>query len=550
MRMGASADVTQFTPAEVDGLIWIPRVDHFAKSLFEFTRGVQEAHRLRDFLKPETGVDLGSTEGIRRAGIDPEAGLVVFSKNGMLHLLFGVEDEDAVVDALQSKFKNLGFSQVVPDGNNPDVYRVADQSGATFAAFNVDKGLLVLVYRGLGTDPVGAAVAVRRRKDGAGFFVSERFKQAREKVGENGVMLYINGARLALNADGTPRLSWLDKIKLPPVIDAFARARISAWLSKVSFGAARITFSSCAALLRGTITANDGAELLPTEWLQPSDTVGPAFGKALPRDTVAMLRLSISVAPLVDIINQISRLGASMKQLGSILGLGGQGVDPIASMLGNQVHPQLADRHLVKDILDHLSGRLSIAVLGLDPDAQINDLMRIQSHPLRWLNAMQLVVALEVNNGPAFWDKWWPKREILRSLGFRVTAQPSGDRKVIQMTRGCGSKKKLCERYAVLLHDNMLMVMSGSESLVRVTEVLDGKASTYHGLTREKLARGVLEHEPMLLGGYFSFDGLLRALRNRNLPGGATRYLAQFYELAITFNTADGNAGAELLLTR
>ena len=200
-------------------------------------------------------------------------------------------------------------------------------------------------------------------------------------------------------------MAWLDKLKLHSVVDAFVRARTGAWLSKVSYGAARITMSSCAASIRGTLTASDGAELLPIDWLHSADSTGPDFGKMLPRDTVAMTRLNISVAPIARMVDQVARLGAGMKQLGNILGLGGKGEDPIATLLGNMVHPQLADRHVVKDLLDHLSGRFSVAIVGLNQEAQFNDVLRIKSHPIRWLNAVQLVAVVELNNTSGFWNK-------------------------------------------------------------------------------------------------------------------------------------------------
>jgi hypothetical protein len=470
----------------------------------------------------------------------------------MLHLLLGVENADTVTEALSNKFNNLGFKlQEVSASSGPNIFKVLSSDGGVHAAYGAQGGLLVLVYRRRGNDPMAAVTAVHGAGDaGSGFFATADFKEVEGKLGKDGALFFARGSRLVLNAQGEPRLGWLNSLGLPDFVDAFVRVRVTDWLQKVKYGAARLSLNSCAASMSVMLQATDGVELLPGNWLLDDAVGGPDFGRMLPRDTVAMARFSVNVAPFIQFVKQMASLGAGVQKLGNLLGLGGKSVDPIAPILGNFIHPLLADRHLVKDVLAHLTGRFAVGVLGMDADAQFVDLLRFRSNPVGWLHTAELVAALELKDAKAFFAKWWAKRSIAASIGFAIAERRGQNWIGVTLERRCRGKGKGCQRINLVLKGDVLLVLTGRSSLDRVAAVLDGKASDYRGLTREKEAIAVLEHAPMFAGAYFSFDGLLRALRNRNLPGGATRYLAQFYELAMTFDTAGPNARAKLLLTR
>jgi len=264
-----------------------------------------------------------------------------------------------------------------------------------------------------------------------------------------------------------------------------------------------------------------------------------------------MTRLGLNIRAANTIIEKLAKLGTGFTQIGQIFGVGGSGVDPVAGFLGAQVHKELSDLHVVNDLLVHFTGHMAVALVGLNLKSQVSDVLKLGSDPLRWLNAVSLVGLFKLAKPRDLLVKWWNKRHLLEAEGYKLKKTEHESWLILNLSRGCSDQpSSRCEQYGLILKDDVLVATTGPESLERVLKVLQGKAADYRGLTREKTALQVLDHEPMVLGTYFSFDGLLRAVRNRNLPGGATRYLAQFYAFPTPLKTAGGSIDAELLLTR
>jgi hypothetical protein len=554
-QLGAAADVQEYTPADIDAMLWLPRVDQAAERLLQFTRGVKETEQLRQFLKPETGIDIADPEGLRRVGVDPEAGLVLFSRNGNLYLLFGVEDDEAFSEALIAKFINNGHTGVEPvesATNDAIIYRVPSKvdSGKTIAAFGASSGLMALVYRGRGEDPLRVIEDILKPAGDQSFFKTVRFREMVKRVGDEGPLLYADGHTFARNKDGKPRTAWLERLPLNPLVRNVIEGRIAGYLSRVAYIAARMDMNSCAANIRTVLRVEEGASLIPKSWMLNEDSPSPSFGDLLPRDAVFMMRVGIQVERISSILLQIGRLGSGLAGLGSALGLGDKGSDPIAALLSKHVHPDLADRHIVRDLANHLTGHIAVAVTSMDPRATMRDIMGVRKHPVAAANALGLVLMMESHNGTKLVDVWWPKRSILERSGYTIERTNLGDSTSIRIERGCSNKKRQCERYGVLQVGKMVMVTTGRDTMRRLREVLLNKTSSLRSRTREAVASSVLEKDNMLAGGYLSFDGLLAAVRNRNVPGGIKRYLSQFYEVAFTLDLTGGDADSQLLITR
>lgn len=555
-RLGMAADVTQFTPADADAVLWIPRADEFTAAMLTFSRGIQEASRLRELLKPETGVDLGDEEGLRKVGVDPEAGLVVFSRHGMTHILFGVEDAKTFLDALQAKFINLGHPParpLPPGGSDVVIHVVTEKEGdeihAAFAAYD---GLLVLVYRGSGTDPAeGVRATLAGTEEVGGFFDSATFEELEDRLGRKGPLLYLSGDRFARGPDGQPRLGFLDGIELPAIAMAVVRGRVAEYLRNIAWAAARVDVTPCAANVQLALEVKGDVTLIPSAWLVPESTNSPDFGRFLPRDSVVVTRLGVNLAGPTAAIRWLLKVAS----FGGVV----DDDDPIAGLLGSVVHKDLSDRHLLTDVVDHLTGHIALAVVGVHRKAKLSDVVNIEDPRLLLGSTLQLVAGFQLQKPKAFWEKWWAKRDVLGEAGFDVVRLVHPEWQILKLERHCKPAPRNpapkgppppCERYGLLLIDDLLLLTTGPDTLERVYEAASGNATNLRGLTREPLAQGVLEHERMLAGGYFSFDGLLKAIRNRNLPGGATRYLAQMYELAFTIDTSGGDVRSQLLLTR
>ncbi|MFT5429696.1 MAG: hypothetical protein ACI9OJ_000368 [Myxococcota bacterium] len=560
IRMGVAADVTRFTPADAEFVFWVPRLDETAESVFSFTRGIQEASRLRELFKAETGVDLGTAKGMREVGIDPEAGLVVFVRNQMVHLLLGVEDAAILSTALDAKFANLGYSapKISALDEESQLHEVMEGSGKTYAAFGAQEGLMVIVYRQNGEDP-SQAVRDVLAYSGASFFDSARFKSAEAELGSTGPLLFAAGETLKGAADA--QIKVLDAFGIPPLVLGLIRPKLETYVSQIDFAAARLDVNSCAAAINATLKLSDEAKLAAPDWKASADLVAPKFGQFLPRDTVLMIRLGFDAAKLSGLVTTLT---SSLANLGNIFGLGGDKFDPLAAVLAGQIHPDLVDRHLMTDVVNHISGHLSVAVLGLGKKAKLNHILK-PKNAIAWLSRVKLAAALQLKDPQVFWDKWWAKREVLGKLGFELERLVHPEWHVLRLTRNCKRKqlkagqkrpktKPICERYGVILQGDTLIWTTGRGTLERIFDTMKGQTGNLAGLTREAAATAVLESGPLVVGGYFSFDGLLKAIANRNLPGGATRYLAQMYEFAFSFDSggATNPAGvqSQLLLTR
>jgi hypothetical protein len=559
-RLGASADVQSYVPADAQAILWIPQIGEFTTQLMSFTRGIQETSLLRDALKPETGVDLGDVEGMRRVGIDPEAGVALVWKEGLAYILLGVEDADALSAGLSAKFKNLGYTvQPPPEDDAGGLYLVYESAGSEHAAFQSRNGLMALTYRVTGDSPSQALSGIFSVSQGS-FFTTERYKRLRERVGDKGLMFYLDtdmsdGPRSELSLRSASSI-------LPPLVGPLVIAHLKKWMAKVQFLAGSITLSSCEALAKLTaVTETSTAPLIPKEWVIQGDGSIPKMAAVLPRDTVLFTRLELNVTPVGALIRSLAGF------TGGLRGLLGK-TDAVASLLGEYVHPDLADRHLIRDVVDQLSGQVGVALLGIDRRAPVNELIDF-SFPQRWLNQAQLVFAVEVRDGAHFWDRWWSKRGLLSALGYSVLERTDIDSSVADnlgaIERMCSRKERRtarrksrtnktllppCERYHVLRRGNMLWITTGAGTIERVLAAIRGDAAPLPGLTREPLATAVFESAHMSLGGYFSFDGLLKSIENRNLPGGATRYLAQMFEFVFRLDVTGPHGDLDLLLTR
>jgi len=549
MQLGVAADVQQYTPPDVDALLWLPRVDRATEDLVQFSRGVTETDGLRTFLKPETGVDIADPEGLRKAGIDPEAGLVLFTRKGNLFLLFGVEDAEKFTDALVAKFQNSGHSGVAPSQEGGALYRVPDpkDDALTVAAFGARDGLMALVYRRAGKDPLQVIDEVLEPLGEGSFFETQRYSEIVTKVGKDGPLIYADGHTFALTADGKPRSQWMKRVQMPAIVRSVITERVNRYLNNVSYLAARVDMNNCTAAVRSVVKVENDTALIPPNWLVSSQLPPPKFGELLPRDTVLMFRTAIRMERLSEIALQLGRMGSG---IGGVFGLGKPSNDPVERFLGEHVHRDLADRHVVKDLTGHMTGHVAIGIVGLDTRVTIRKLTQIHRDPMAALQALNLVLLVEMHHPKKFIDTWWPKKTLLERFGYTVTRTNQGDSVVVQIQRGCKSGKSSCEEYGFLTAGNVVFFTSGRDTATRLQDVLALKASNLNTRTREPLAKNVLEEKNMLTGVYLSFDGLLKAVQKRNVPGGLKRYLSQFFEVAMSVDLNNDGVNGQLLLTR
>lgn len=564
-RMGVAADVTKYTPADADIVLWVPELGQFTDAMVTFSRGVNQATRLRKLLESETGVDLGDEDGLRRVGVDPEAGMVVFIRDGMIHLLLGVEDAETFVAALRSKFVNLGYTSVTatePNGEGVVTHVVGDKATeSAYAAFAARDGLMVLVLRDQGADPrAGLKAVLGGVGQVGGFFDGAHFKAIEAELGKKGPLFYVNGDVFARDSEGKPRIGFLDQLKLPGLVDnIYVRPRFGDYFQRIEWLSARAEVGKCASSMNIALRVRDGVTLVPPSWLRPADESLPAVGSILPRETVLVARVAVNMAEITPILWALDKLLLGVRQTRKLFGSRAEDLPPLGAILGEFVHTDLADRHLVRDVAEHLTGHLAVAIVGIDRDAKLTDVIRPDDAE-EWFSKVKVVLAAQLRDPDVFIEQLWKKKPVLKKLGFKAKQRDFARGRALRIERNCRpfrrptTKKKQkvprCERYGLAVIDDMLLITSGRGTVDRLLEVMDGKAKDLSSQTKEPLAKKVLESGALLTGVYFSVDGLLKALRDRNLPAGAKGYLAQMYELAITLNPTGTGASGRVLLTR
>ena len=564
-RQRASVDVRAFIPAVIEGLIFIPKVDEFTEQLIHFIRGIEEVSLVSELLKNETGVQLRDSESLRAVGIDPEAGLGLFWAQDCLYLLLGVEEPESLLSALSSKFNNLGFDvEMSTSSDSTPEYRVLGPEKRLVATYRVEESLLTVVYSDAELAPETAFNLVSSPA-GQAFFDTEEGIALQKEHTASKAMFYL---RIQDNSVHP----WM---VLPSTVPASIRGWLQSFVDAMRAGVQSVTgalhLGSCEAGLQIVLTAaQDAGPLVATGWKLESapstqSNVSTAVGLAdlLPRDTVLFTRFEVNLRPVGELLRSFVSLTGGLQAL-----MGGG--DAVAGFLGKYVHPELSDRHVLNDLLYAADGHLGVSLLGIDDRAQVHQLIDV-SDPIRWLTQVHLALSVTLRDGPSFFATWWEKRQILEGLGYTLSkpaSSPSGTADTVALIqRGCNSplskaphiRRKTqkkgkdglpCEEYGVLLRGNTLLLTSGRGSLSRLLATASGEAAALPTLTRETLAKEVFGAAPLLWGGYFSFDGLLRAVENRNLPGGATRYLAQLFELAVRLRSVESNIHLELLLTR
>ncbi|MBT9554665.1 MAG: hypothetical protein IV100_01495 [Myxococcales bacterium] len=556
-RAQPSGDVAAHLPADLDTLVFLPNLEQAVTTTLHFARGISETGRFRDLFKAETGADIGTADGLRSVGFDPEGAVAVVRHQRVSTLIAGAEAPDRLLPAMVSKLQNLGFARVETaplEASGLQLITAGDESGAVEVAVAIHEGLLALSFPSVGADAVAAAKAFVSAPAAAPFFDSAVGRALVAQLPGDGPIWYGAAARTLKTDDGKARYDVAKLLGLPDVIADGVNAYVGRWIETVEFAGARMNVEPCATAVLAALGTKDSVPLIPAAY-RPK-TQAPDFGRVLPRDTVAVVRAAVDVGAIAEPFIALATMGAS---LGSLVG---GGDDPIVTFLGKQVSPELADRHVVNDVLAHVSGHFAVALLGVDRKAPLPDLGDL-SDPLRWLSQVQLVLGIGLADGKRFLDLWWPKRAVLASFGFESeeVAAKNPEARVLKLSRNCrppppppkGQKPpppKLCERYGVYATPSALHLTSGHQALDRLLAVEGGKANDLRSLTREPLGISVLEHGPETVGLYFSFDGLLKAVSGRNLPGGATRYLAQAFEFVSTLDAQGGDAVLRLLLTR
>jgi len=244
---------------------------------------------------------------------------------------------------------------------------------------------------------------------------------------------------------------------------------------------------------------------------------------------------------------QLGRMGSGLSE---VLSLGKPTADPVQAFLRDHVHRDLADRHIVKDITGHMTGHLALGIVGLDARVTIKKLTQTLRKPMAALQTFHAVLLVEMHHPKKFIETWWPKKSILERHGYKVSRTEEADSVLVKIKRGCKTNRSSCEEYGFLAAGNVVFFTSGRDTVDKLQEVLALKSSNLRTRTREPLAEQVLEDTHMLTGAYLSFDGLLKAVQKRNIPGGLKRYLSQFFEVALSLDLNDHGIHGQVLLTR
>ncbi len=478
---GRGGDALSLVPAESRAVVVIPRSESLRQRLVAFLAGVEGASGLIELIDARFGVDLSTEDGLRRVGLDPSGGLVVFEHAGALAV--GV----SVVSA--QRFAALVANRA-EKGAGATVRRVEDPSGLAGVAdgppegAGVDAAPLWRLAFGSARDGLGLAVLTRGEADpeaawralasgAGGFAASAPAATAKSALGDAaGAYAVVRGA--------------------PPVPDGLgtAGAFVKPVLSKLSLwtGAAALTDDRLSLHAHG---AWEGDGELPAGWLVAPDAPAP-LADVFPKALTAFARLRFDAA--------------------RVRGLPG--------FLRNAVIPSVfpgavgARLPTPPELLDLATGELAIAVLGLDPDTSVEQMVQAARRPEAFLQQLHSAAGLRVRDAAAAKALLDRGADGLRADGFAVDAVARGGYTGYSVRRD----KPQREVWSLLLRGDALVLLTGEGEAERFLDVADGRGVNVATAAQETLGAGLLAGDGPSLGLLVTFPRVTRELAEKGLP--------------------------------
>jgi hypothetical protein len=278
----------------------------------------------------------------------------------------------------------------------------------------------------------------------------------------------------------------------PPMPDGLgtAGAFVKPVLSKLSLwtGAAMLTDDRLSLRVHG---AWEGEGELPAGWLVAPDAPAP-LAEVFPKALTAFARLRFDA--------------------GRVRGLPG--------FLRNAVIPPVfpgavgARLPTPPELLDLATGELAVAVLGLDPDTSVEQMVQAARRPETFLQQLHSAAGLRVRDAAAAKALLDRAADGLRTDGFAVDALARGGYAGYSVRRD----KPQREVWSLLLKGDALVLLSGEGEAERFLDVADGRGVNVATAAQETLGAELLAGGGPSLGILLTFPRVTRELADKGLP--------------------------------
>lgn len=474
-------------PAESRAVVVVPRSESLRQRLVAFLAGVEGASGLIELIDARFGVDLSTEEGLRRVGLDPSGGLVIFEHEGAVALgvslintqrfsalvanraekaaggvVRRVEDPSGLAGVVDGPPASVGSAESAGSAAQP-MWRLA------FGAARDGVGLVVLTRGGDDPEATWRGLAANT----GGFAGSAPAATAKSALADAaGAYVVVRGA--------------------PPIPDGLgtAGAFLKPVLSKLSLwtGAATLTDDRLSLRAHG---AWEGEGELPAGWLVAPDAPAP-LADVFPKALTAFARLRFDAG-----------------RVRSLPGFLRNAVIP--SVFPGAVGARLPTP---PELLGLATGELAVAVLGLDPDTSVEQMVQAARRPESFLQQLHAAAGLRVRDVAAAKTLLDRAAEGLRTDGFAVDAVARGGYVGYSVRRD----KPQREVWSLLLKGDALVLLSGEGEAERFLDVADGRGVNVATAAQETLGAELLAGDGPSLGVLLTFPRVTRELAEKGLP--------------------------------
>lgn len=501
-------DASRVAIGEPDALVVVPSLDTLREGLVAFLAGVEGTSGVLELVAARYGVDLTSAAGLRAAGIDPASPFVASLDDGALAVAVGVSDTERFLTLVRDRAVRLSGGREHPraaaDGphgvDGPSVAAAPDAPPAWRAAYGVTAdhiGLVVIA-------PAAADPDVLWRRHAAG----------------DGAALTTAAATRARNAAGDDAVAWGLVADAPlPVPDGLGLVGtfigppirgLAAW----SFDA-RVTPERLS--LRATVD-QVGDATLPVSWLRPE---GPAdaFAAVFPKTTAAFFRGRFDVA-------RVRKVPAILRRRFMPATLPG----PAATL---PLPP-------LDDILAFVDGDFAVALLGMDPDATVQQLLGAARQPRLLARVVRLALGARVHDPERAHSAFAAIAAQLGTSGWTVDALDGGGYRGFTFHRGA-------EAYSALIGHGVVLFIVGKGEVEPFVAVAEERALALSAAaTDEPAVARAIGLTPATAGALFGFTRVTRELADKGVPPYFLKIINDIRVLALTADVAETRVTLEL----
>lgn len=505
-------DASRVAIGEPAALVVVPSLDTLRERLVAFLAGVEGTSGVLELIAARYGVDLTSADGLRAAGIDPASAFVAAlappDEGGVVAVAVGVSDTERFLALVHDRAARLSGGRVHAPAADDAPHRVDGPAAAgpdalpTWrAAYGVTADHIGLVVIGPPDADLDATWRRHAAGDGAAL-LGTHAARARADAGADAVAWGLVADAPLPVPDG---LGLLGTFIGPPI------RGLAAW----SFGA-RVTPDRLS--LRATVD-QVGDATLPVSWLRPD---GPAdvFAPVFPKTTAAFLRSRFDV-------ERVRKVPAILRRRFMPSTLPG----PAATL---PLPP-------LDDILAFVDGDFAVALLGMDPDATVQQLLGVARQPQLLTRVVRLALGARARDPDRAYSAFAAiAAQLGTSSGWTVDALDGGGYRGFTFHRGP-------EAYSALIGHGVVLFIVGQGEVAPFIAVAEERALALSASAEdEPVVARAIGQTPTTAGALFGFTRVTRELADKGVPPYFLKIINDIRVLALTADADETRVTLEL----